>query len=110
MPSPASLTQRLNAPPTQNYPIVLQEARKTSRLETLLLSGDRQSFYPYQVVHGGDILVDFRRNGVHEMISRIAAGIFSAAALSLGLLTAAPIMAEAQTPSPDQAQAPEQAA
>ena len=27
MPSPTSLTQRLNAPPTQNYPIVLQEAR-----------------------------------------------------------------------------------
>jgi hypothetical protein len=30
MPSPASLTQRLNAPPTQNYPIVLQEALKIS--------------------------------------------------------------------------------
>ena len=26
MPSPASLAQRLNVPPTQNYPIVLQEA------------------------------------------------------------------------------------
>ena len=42
------------------------------------------------------------------MISRIAAGILSAATLSFGLLVAAPIAAEAQTPGQDQTQTPDQ--
>jgi lipoprotein-anchoring transpeptidase ErfK/SrfK len=44
------------------------------------------------------------------MISRIAAGILSAATLSFGLLMAAPIAAEAQTPGQDQTQTPGEAA
>jgi lipoprotein-anchoring transpeptidase ErfK/SrfK len=43
------------------------------------------------------------------MISRIMAGIFAAAILSFGGLTAAPIAAEAQTPAQEQTQTPDQA-
>jgi lipoprotein-anchoring transpeptidase ErfK/SrfK len=69
---------------------------KKSRLKTLLLSVNRQSFYPYRAAafrpHPGRC----RRDGVHEMISRIMAGILSAAILSFGVLMATGVTAAAQ--------------